>query len=58
MGAEARIDMQPSGDWLREATASWPFPVHIKVQAPPLCLHGSLLVPIAGWCHARAQQCC
>lgn len=27
VGAESRIDMLASGDWLRERTASWSFPV-------------------------------
>ncbi|KAK9821580.1 hypothetical protein WJX81_008053 [Elliptochloris bilobata] len=33
VGAESRIDMLPSGDWIRERTASWSFPVHIRVNA-------------------------
>ena len=31
MGAEARVDMQPSGEWLRQVTSSWSWPVSIKV---------------------------
>ena len=31
MGAEARIDMQPSGEWLQQVTSSWTWPVSIKV---------------------------
>ena len=37
MGAEARIDFQPSGEWLREATSSWPWPVHIKARLGAAC---------------------
>ena len=36
MGAEARIDMQPSGEWLQQATSSWTWPVSIKVAAEQL----------------------
>ena len=31
VGAEARIDMRGSAEWLEEKTAQWRFPVHIKV---------------------------
>ena len=31
MGAEARIDMQLSGEWLQQVTSSWTWPVSIKV---------------------------
>ena len=32
VGAEARIDMRGSADWLKEKTSQWNFPVHIKVS--------------------------
>ena len=31
MGAEARIDMRSSKDWLKEKTSQWNFPVNIRV---------------------------
>ena len=33
MGAEARIDMRSSKDWLKEKTSQWNFPVNIKVRS-------------------------
>lgn len=34
VGAESRIDMMASGDWLKERTAAWTFPVRARaVQA-------------------------
>ena len=31
VGAETRVDMRPSSDWLRDKTSDWNFPVHIQV---------------------------
>ena len=53
MGAEARIDMQPSGDWLREITAKWPWPVHIKVRMS--CCSSALLIPLVCKLHMQAD---
>ncbi|CAL8462880.1 g2414 [Coccomyxa elongata] len=34
IGSDARIDMQPSTQWLRAVTASWKAPVHIMANVP------------------------
>ncbi|KAK9907269.1 hypothetical protein WJX75_000339 [Coccomyxa subellipsoidea] len=34
IGSDARIDMQPSSQWLRAVTASWKAPVHIMANVP------------------------
>ena len=39
VGAESRIDMMASGDWLKERTASWTFPV----RAPGGAVGGDVL---------------
>ena len=31
MGTEAKIDMRPSGIWLKEKTAHWTFKKHLKI---------------------------
>ncbi len=31
MGSDAKIDMRPSSQWLREKTAKWPWKTHLKI---------------------------
>lgn len=50
MGSEAKIDMRPSGVWLKEKTAKWSFKTHLKIGVPRdealdiLSSEGTLLV--------------
>ena len=32
VGAESKIDMRESGEWLHDRTSQWSFPVHIQAS--------------------------
>ena len=66
VGAESRIDMMASGDWLKERTASWTFPVRAPGGAvwwscaagPGMCLGDHLTSAAASKvvCHGRCTS--